>query len=99
MECWAERCTSRIHTCDPIEPGLNRCNIFVDFLGGEAVMATTSFNSDGEPLTVHQHCLEGPAVVEPDIRIDNLLDGTRHCQATIPRTRDCSVRDSRLCEV
>ena len=78
MEREAERCTAWIHTCNPIEPSLNRCNIFVDFLGRAAVMATTSFNSDSEPLTVHQHCVEGPAVVESDIRIDNLFDGTRH---------------------
>jgi hypothetical protein len=70
--------TSRIRAYDPIEPGLNRCNIFVDFLAREGVMETICLNSDGEPLTVHQHGLEGPAVVEPDIRIDNLLDGTRH---------------------
>jgi hypothetical protein len=57
---------------------LKRCNIFFDFFAREAVMETTSVNSDGEPLTVHQHGLEGPAVVESDIRIDNLLDGTRH---------------------
>jgi hypothetical protein len=27
---------------------------------------------------VHQHCVEGPAVAESDICIDNLFDGTRH---------------------
>jgi len=57
---------------------LNRCNVFVDFFAREGVMETISLDSDGEPLAVHQHGLEGPAVVEPDIRIDNLLDGTRH---------------------
>jgi hypothetical protein len=63
---------------ESIEPNLNRCNIFVDFFAREAAVTTSSLKSNGEPLTVHQHCLKGPAVVESDIRIDNLLDGTRH---------------------
>ena len=74
----AAKSTSWIRSYDPIEPSLNSGNVFVDFLGRKTVVAATSFDSDGEPLTVHQHCIEGPAVIESDIRIDNLLDGTRH---------------------
>ena len=74
----AAGCGSQTGGREPTEPSLNRRNIFVDFLAREAAIVTCSLDSDGEPLTVHQHCLEGPAVVESDISVDDLLDGAWH---------------------
>jgi hypothetical protein len=60
------------------QTGLNRRNILIDFLDHQAPIVNPSLDADGKPLAVHQHCLKGPAIFEPNIRIDNLLDGAWH---------------------
>ena len=59
---------------EQFQTGLNRRNIFIDFLGHRAAIANPSLDTERKPLAMQQHCLKGPAIFEPNICIDDLLD-------------------------
>ena len=71
-------CGRLVRSGEPFQTGLNRRNILINFIDHRAAIVNPSLDTDGKPLAMHQHCLKGPAIFEPNIRIDDLLDGAWH---------------------